>query len=46
MHRVRDRLSRFTGGEPTMIPAVAPDPMAQSAMPATEPGSWICRIAA
>lgn len=41
-----DRLHRFTGGEPTMIPAVAPDPTAQAAMPQVESYEWFTKTAA
>ncbi|GAA5168797.1 alpha/beta hydrolase [Pseudonocardia eucalypti] len=41
-----DRLQRFTGGEPTMLPAVTPDPMAQAAMPSTEAYQWFSKTSA
>jgi fermentation-respiration switch protein FrsA (DUF1100 family) len=41
-----DRLQRFTGGEPTMLPAVTPDPTAQAAMPQTEAYEWFSKTAA
>jgi hypothetical protein len=41
-----DRLHRFTGGEPTMLPVVTPDPMTQAVMPATEAYEWFSKTAA
>ena len=39
-----DRLHRFTGGEPTMLPAVAADPMDQAVMPAAEAFAWFEKV--
>ena len=41
-----DRLNRFTGGEPAMLPAVSPDPMEQAMMPATEAYEWFTKTSA
>jgi fermentation-respiration switch protein FrsA (DUF1100 family) len=41
-----DRLHRFNGGEPTMLPVVTPDPMAQAMMPATEAYEWFSKTSA
>ncbi|GGS24389.1 hypothetical protein GCM10010269_73910 [Streptomyces humidus] len=41
-----DRLHRFAGGEPTMLPVVTPDPTAQAVMPATEAYEWFSKTSA
>ncbi|MFG2730528.1 alpha/beta hydrolase [Streptomyces canus] len=41
-----DRLHRFTGGEPTMLPVVTPDPMGQAVMPSTEAYEWFSKTSA
>jgi uncharacterized protein len=41
-----DRVNRFAGGEPTMIPAVTPDPTAQAMMPSTDAYEWFSKTAA
>jgi fermentation-respiration switch protein FrsA (DUF1100 family) len=41
-----DRVTRFAGGEPTMIPAVTPDPTAQAMMPSTDAYEWFSKTAA
>ncbi|MEH0553629.1 alpha/beta hydrolase [Streptomyces sp. B21-101] len=41
-----DRLDRFTGGEPAMIPVVAADPTAQAVMPAADAYEWFSKTAA
>ncbi|MEW2121181.1 alpha/beta hydrolase [Streptomyces sp. NPDC005474] len=38
-----DRHHRFNGGEPTMVPVVTPDPMAQAVMPSTEAYEWFSK---
>ncbi|TMR93323.1 alpha/beta hydrolase [Nonomuraea basaltis] len=39
-----DRLNRFMGGEPAMIPAVTPDPMNQAMMPSADAYEWFSKI--
>ncbi|MFI5623063.1 alpha/beta hydrolase [Nocardioides sp. NPDC051685] len=39
-----DRLHRFTGGEPTMLPAVTANPMDQAVMPAADAFEWFQKI--
>jgi len=41
-----DRLARFTGEEPTMLPVITPDPMAQAVMPSTEAYEWFSKMSA
>ena len=41
-----DRLHRFNGGEPAMVPVVTPDPMAQAVMPSTDAYEWFTTTAA
>jgi len=41
-----DRLHRFTGGEPTVFPAVDADPTAQVAMPQADAFEWFSKTAA
>jgi fermentation-respiration switch protein FrsA (DUF1100 family) len=41
-----DRMHRFTGGEPTMIPAVTPDPTGQAVMASTDSYEWFTKTAA
>lgn len=41
-----DRLNRFGGGEPAILPAVSPDPMGQAAMPQPDAYAWFTKTAA
>jgi hypothetical protein len=41
-----DRLQRYTGGEPTMLPVITPDPMAQAVMPQPDAYEWFAKTAA
>ena len=41
-----DRLNRFAGGEPAMLPAVSPDPMGQAAMPQPDAYEWFTKVSA
>lgn len=41
-----DRMNRFMGGEPTMMPAVSPDPLAPAVMPSTDSYEWFTKTAA
>ena len=40
-----DRLNRFTGGDPAVLPAVGPDPMGPSMMPSTDAYEWFSKVA-
>ncbi|GGO00675.1 alpha/beta hydrolase [Nocardia rhizosphaerihabitans] len=39
-----DRLNRFAGGEPAMLPAVSADPMGQAAMPQPDAYEWFTKV--
>jgi uncharacterized protein len=41
-----DRVSRFHGGDPGVVPAVAEDPLAPSAMPTPDSWAWFTETAA
>jgi hypothetical protein len=41
-----DRMNRFAGGEPAMIPAVTPDPTTQAMMPSPDAYEWFSKTAA
>ena len=41
-----DRLARFSGGEPAVVPVVAEDPMAPSALPTADSWQWFTTTAA
>lgn len=41
-----DRLNRFAGGEPAIIPAVTADPTAPAMMPSTDAYEWFTKTAA
>jgi len=38
-----DRLQRFDGGEPTMVPVITPDPTSLAVMPSTDAHEWFAQ---